>query len=128
MNSNAHHRPDFRSIEPRFYRREMGLDRFHSFVIGYKDSDLWIGIDRDHFRDEIAFFAQEELLKIRNELEQYILENPLFAASFSPVEVPTSAPPIARIMASAAQRAGTGPMAAVAGAFSEWIGTLIREA
>ncbi|MCF8357562.1 MAG: UPF0280 family protein [Prolixibacteraceae bacterium] len=114
-----------RGVESRFYRSGMGQGRFNSFVVGYKDSDLWIGINPESFRDDIPLFAQQQLISLRKELEAYILSNPNFASTFYPVEISTSAPGIAREMAGAAKKAETGPMAAVAGAFSEYIGKAI---
>ncbi len=109
-------------IEPRFYRKRMGRERFCSFVVGYKDSDLWIGVDCAHDHASIPEFAKEKLLELRKGLERYILSHPEFAASFSPVDPLPGAPEIAFSMARAGTIAGTGPMAAVAGAFSEYLG------
>jgi ApbE superfamily uncharacterized protein (UPF0280 family) len=114
-------------IEPRFYRDQMGKDRFSHFTIGYKDSDLWIGIDPPTFKNSIAVFAQEQLVSLRTELENYITTHPEFAVSFVPVTVAQHAPTIAKIMAEAGEKAGTGPMAAVAGAFAEFIGKSIQK-
>lgn len=115
-----------KGIEPRFYRRQMGEGRLHSFVIGYKDSDLWIGIDPESYFPEIAEFAQNKLTELRKELEAYLLVHTNFASSFSPVRPNKNAPEIAHYMAEASQEAQTGPMAAVAGAFSEFIGKAIQ--
>ena len=116
-----------KGIEPRFYRKQMGEGRFRSFVIGYKDSDLWIGIDVPSFKNEIIDFAQQELKNLRIELENFIRLQPEFASSFSPLKSTKQFPKIAKAMANAAKLANTGPMAAVAGAFSEHIGKAIQE-
>jgi ApbE superfamily uncharacterized protein (UPF0280 family) len=113
-------------IEPRFYREEMGNNRFSHFTIGYKDSDLCIGIDKLSFTHDIVGFAQNQLIELRKELEEYILEQPEFGVSFDPVIVKKSAPEIARNMAFAGKLAKTGPMAAVAGAIAEKIGKSIQ--
>jgi ApbE superfamily uncharacterized protein (UPF0280 family) len=115
-------------IETRFYRKNMGDGRFRSFTIGYKDSDLWIGIDPKSFNESIPQFAQQLLVTLRKELENYILTNPEFVTSFTPIHITPLAPKIALEMALAGQKAGTGPMAAVAGAFAEFVGkTIISE-
>ncbi|MDA3930787.1 MAG: UPF0280 family protein [Prolixibacteraceae bacterium] len=113
--------------EPRFYRDGMGEGRFRSFVVGYKDSDLWIGIDVQSFRLEMANFAQQKLIEFRQQLEAYIQNNVEFVGSLSPLELDLSAPDIAQFMCNASMKAGTGPMAAVAGAFSEYIGKALLE-
>lgn len=116
-----------KGIEPRFYRQTMDQGRLQSFVVGYKDSDLWIGIDPDSYNGLIPEFTRTELVKLRMQLEDYILENPSFAASFTPVLPQLGAPDIIVQMCHAAGNAGTGPMAAVAGVFSEYLGKKILE-
>jgi uncharacterized protein len=113
-------------FEPRFYRSKMGEGRFVPFTIGYKDSDLWIGIDSKSYNTEIQDFAQRRLVELRQSLELYILNHPLFATSFVPIELLPGAPEIAKIMSIAGLKTGTGPMAAVAGAFSEFIGKAVQ--
>ncbi len=114
--------------EPRFYRTGMGKSRFESFEINYKDSNLWIGIDKHSFDPLIPFFALNKLTEIREILEEYIQKYPEFKTSLKPVTLLPGAPEIALIMAIASKKAGIGPMAAVAGAFSEYIGkTVLNE-
>lgn len=112
--------------QPRFYRSQMGEGRFRSFTVGYKDSDLWIGVDIKSFKQEIKAFAQTYLVELRKELEQYILQNPIFASSFSEIKVDQAMPPVGKQMVRAGQKAKTGPMAAVAGGFAEYIGKAIQ--
>lgn len=109
-------------FEPRTYRNSFSKERFRSFVITYKDSDLWVGIDHASFREEMAEFALKKLTEIRDELEAYIVVDPFFKKSLKPCPVLETAPEFARQMAVAAEKAGVGPMAAVAGIFSEMIG------
>lgn len=109
-------------FEPRTYRNSFSKERFRSFVITYKDSDLWVGIDHASFREEMAEFALKKLTEIRDELEAYIVVDPFFKKSLKPCPVQETAPEFARQMAVAAEKAGVGPMAAVAGIFSEMIG------
>lgn len=105
----------------------MGEGRFRTFIVGYKDSDLWIGVDVQSYDERMPAFAQAKLVELRKELENYILTHPEFASSFTPVEVKITSPDIAVQMAKAGKMANTGPMAAVAGAFSEYLGTAIRK-
>jgi uncharacterized protein len=110
----------------RFYRDHMGEGRFRAFTITCKDSDLWIGVDNDSFLPEIVNYAIDKLFELRYNLESYIRENPEFKTSFIPVKSNKGEPEIAAEMNRAAKIAGTGPMAAVAGAFSENIGKAIQ--
>lgn len=112
--------------EPRFYRETMGKERFTSFVVSYKDSDLWIGIDKKSYCDKMASFALNKLIELRHTLETHITAYPKFASSFTPLSPKTSATAFIQQMYSAAQIAQTGPMAAVAGIFSECMGKAIQ--
>jgi hypothetical protein len=114
-----------KGIQPRFYRNLINQKRFKSFVAGYKDSDLWVGIDATSFSERIPAFVQDRLVELRKSIELYIYRHPAFASSFEPLSLKANPPDIAVVMARAAQKAGTGPMAAVAGAFAENIGKAV---
>jgi ApbE superfamily uncharacterized protein (UPF0280 family) len=55
----------------------------------------------------------------RSEIEDYILNQPLFLTALEPLPVDMGAPNVVRRMAAAAALAGVGPMAAVAGAIAQ---------
>lgn len=115
------------SSTPRFYRKHMGLERFKSFSVQYKDSDLWIGVDLQSFHERMPVVAMKQLLLIRKTLEAYIEKHPAFVASMKPLTCLPEAPAIAVNMALAALRAGTGPMASVAGAFAHDVGRHLQQ-
>lgn len=115
-----------KKIEPRFYRHGMGEDRFHSFIVCYKDSDLWIGIDKNSYCDEMVEFTKQKLITIRSQIESYIIQHPEFESSFYPIKIQSNATEIILTMAKAAEKANTGPMAAVAGAISEYLANEIQ--
>ena len=54
----------------------------------------------------------------RKALEEYAARNPIFLIAFEPVSVPAE-PLVARLMAEAAEKAGVGPLAAVAGVLAD---------
>ena len=62
--------------------------------------------------------AKESIKRNRQELEAYIQTNPKFLWTLKPIHPPEN-PLVARIMAEAAEKAGVGPMAAVAGAIAD---------
>lgn len=66
--------------------------------------------------------ATELVLQCRLQLEHYIVRHPLFLATLDPLPMDFLAPPLVREMLAAAQKAGVGPMAAVAGAIAEFVG------
>ena len=109
-------------IEQRTYRNQFSLQRFRSFVVNYKETDLWIGIDPESFREELKEISLLKVKEIRAVLEDYLLIDPVFGKTFEPHQVEPNAPEIVRMMAQAGQKAGVGPMAAVAGAFAEAVG------
>ncbi|MFH0861405.1 MAG: UPF0280 family protein [Candidatus Altiarchaeota archaeon] len=74
---------------------------------------------------ECRGLALEELIKHYSSLVGYINLEPVFKASYEPVAVSEDAPEIVRLMAGCAKACGVGPMAAVAGAFSELVGARI---
>ncbi|MBC7246475.1 MAG: UPF0280 family protein [Actinobacteria bacterium] len=101
----------------RFYRSWMQASGLLSCRVTIKESDLFIWAQRD-VREE----ARASLAGHREELEDFIALQPLFAETFLPYEVPADAPEIVRLMAAAAKKTGVGPMAAVAGAIAELVG------
>ncbi len=88
-----------------------------SFEIIERETDLLISCGRDLSRQARAF-----VLNYRKEIENYIKRHPEFYGSLTPVEVEERSPAIIKAMASAARKAGVGPMASVAGAMAEFVG------
>jgi len=80
----------------------------------YKDTILKVKCSRD-----ISDLVKKFIVKKRQELDAYIARDPSFRTSFEPIKLKTGAPGIAKNMAAAAEKAGVGPMAAVAGAVAE---------
>jgi len=111
----------------RAYRNQFSQQRFRSFGVNYKDTDLWIGVDPASFREEMKKAAHSKVVQLRSEMEAYLLNDPVFGQTFEPYRTEPNAPEIVRWMAEAANRAGVGPMAAVAGAFSEAVGRHLIE-
>src|SRR4030042_1180829 len=103
--------------EPRFYRSWIKDIDLVSFNAVEKQTDLFIRAKRN-LRDK----ALKSMLKHRASLERYIEHHPLFLTSLEPYQVGENAPVIVKEMAQAAQAAGVGPMAAVAGAIAEAVG------
>jgi uncharacterized protein len=113
-------------FEPRYYRNELNSDRLASFEACHLETDLRISVDKASFKEEMKEFVMLKILQYRSELVKYIARHPEFLTSFTPVNTDYSAPEIACDMAEAAHKAGTGPMAAVAGAFSDYIGKALE--
>lgn len=101
----------------RFYRRFFQPEGLSGFSVIVGESDLYILSEKDLSRE-----AEKILISTRSFLQNYILTHPEFFHSFVPVKVEENAPEVVRIMAKAAEVAGVGPMAAVAGAIAEIVG------
>ncbi len=107
--------------DKRFYRR-WHKGRFQSFSVGYKETDLWVGVDKAH--EEMPEATLQLIVKLRQQLEHYIEQKPSFLTSFKPVNDPTAVG-IIRKMLDAAELANVGPMAAVAGAVADEVGSFL---
>lgn len=88
-----------------------------SFNVTVKETDLYIRARRD-----LKKKALEVVQKQRTLLESYIARHPGFLMALEPFPVGDDAPAIARVMEDAGEKAGVGPMAAVAGALAEFVG------
>ena len=87
------------------------------FRVQIKESDLFVLSERKLVRQ-----TEEALLKYREDIERYIYYHPLFKKTFEPFPPQEEMPPIVKAMSEASQKAGVGPMAAVAGAIAEFVG------
>jgi ApbE superfamily uncharacterized protein (UPF0280 family) len=103
--------------EPRTYRHWIEGKDLISFNVTVRETDLYIRATADLQRR-----AHQLVLKYRFELESYIKRNPAFLKSLEPLPIPKYAPDIVKQMTEAAQKAGVGPMASVAGAMAENVG------
>lgn len=117
-------------VRERFYRKTMG-QRFRSWTIQYKESDLWIGVSPESWSPGMEGTATAALMDARKQIEGYGRSQKLTANFFEtlvPMDDDPSAPPVVRAMLQAGLNAGVGPMAAVAGAIAEHIGRALISA
>lgn len=87
------------------------------FDVMVKETDLQIFADTD-----LSHIAKESVLTHRGYLEAYILQHPEFRKTLNPWLNGDLTPKIITDMTAAGQKAGVGPMAAVAGAMAECVG------
>lgn len=105
----------------RTYRDDLSKD-LATFEVKIKETDLLVSLKPKDVTPEIKDRITRYTFLLRNELEQYIKENPDFFYTLSPHMVQPGAPEIAFQMAKYANMAGVGPMAAVAGGFAQMVG------
>jgi len=108
--------------DQRTYRQLFRQDDLVYFQVVVRQTDLHVGIRRERFSPELAYWVEDIVQKQRVLLENYIKEDPGFINALSTYKLKPGAPPIAVDMAGAAMKAGVGPMAAVAGAFAQYAG------
>lgn len=103
--------------EERFYREYMKADNFINFTVIDKESDLHISAKTNLEKE-----AKKCLEKYRAAIKDYGERNNDFYKSLVPIEVLDDADKIVKHMAMAANQANVGPMAAVAGGISQYVG------
>jgi len=103
--------------EERVYRNWVDQGDLASFQVTVKETDLMV-----HAAKDLADVTRDLVLKYRGYIESYIQTHPDFFKALNPWKIKGPAPIIIKDMAAAGERAGVGPMAAVAGAITEHVG------
>lgn len=109
-------------FQQRSYRNAVFNSRLIHFQITVKETDLMIGASHP-----LVSHARELVLTHRGYLENYIERHPDFLTTLVPWHLDGPVPAIVRDMSLAGEKAGVGPMAAVAGAISEIVGRGLLE-
>ncbi|MGZ6236986.1 MAG: UPF0280 family protein [Syntrophales bacterium] len=104
------------NYEERTYRNRVSQNSLTSFHLCVRETDLLIHCDTD-----LSQKALESVYIYRRFVESYINRYPYFLTSLAPIQDDDVAPPIVRAMLQASLAANVGPMAAVAGAISEYV-------
>jgi ApbE superfamily uncharacterized protein (UPF0280 family) len=105
----------------RTYRDFSSRGRWVAFGAASRETDLYVRAEQDLTRE-----ALEAIHRARCAIEGYIREQPDFETSLVPLPLDPEAPPIVRDMLLAARAASVGPMAGVAGAIAEDVGTALQ--
>jgi len=108
--------------QERTYRKTIDNKRFVLFSVRYFETDLWIAINRKSYKIEIKDYIFKRILFYRKQIEDFAKEENEFYGSLIPLQIEGNKPKIVSEMMKASEKAGIGPMAAVAGAFSQLIG------
>ena len=53
----------------RTYREHLQKERWYSFTVAYKETDLWIGIDQASFQESIATFTESRIRTLREYMD-----------------------------------------------------------
>ncbi len=111
--------------EDRTYRLLNRQQDLAFFQVVVRETDLDIGVTKSKIKQGLVEKVREKVLAVRNQLESFLIADPLFGRAMTPYSPPSSAPEIAMLMARESSKAGVGPMASVAGAFSETVGRFV---
>jgi hypothetical protein len=103
--------------QKRLYRNLTARENLLAFRVAVKETDLFVHADKP-----LEDITRELILKHRGIIEAYIKRYPEFVDTLQPWRTSGPAPIIINDMASAGEKAGVGPMAAVAGAIAEHVG------
>ncbi|MFA6681712.1 MAG: UPF0280 family protein [Sphaerochaeta sp.] len=112
--------------QERAYRRGMGFSRFSSVTVAVGESDLWIGYAPFSVApDALVKESTRVLRRLRNEILNY--PDSLFLSSLVPLRKrEDGVSPFLESMIRAARPSGTGPMASVAGAIAQEVGSVLK--
>ncbi len=111
----------------RVYRRESSDLRLCFFSVKVKETDLWVAVDRNAYHEELPSIIEQLVYKERKSLENYLKQYPHFMSNLKPCVLEGNPPELFRLMIRAANQAGVGPMAAVAGAFADLVGVYLKD-
>jgi uncharacterized protein len=103
--------------EPRTYRNLSDTDRFKTFRVVVETSDLYVKA-----LASLEVETEKLIREGRAQIEWAIARRREFLTSLEPVEEDPGDSPLVLKMIRAGKKAGTGPMAAVAGAVAEYVG------
>ncbi|HHX86849.1 MAG TPA: UPF0280 family protein [Firmicutes bacterium] len=111
----------------RVYRRVIAGQRFISFTVTVKETDLFIAVlGKDYYRS-LSGEIENLVWQQRREIEAYISRHPDFKTTCRPYLADNLPPGLVLRMIQAGNRAGVGPMAAVAGALAEFVGNSLLQ-
>jgi len=113
--------------QKRTYRDRMISDRFHFFTVQYMETDLWIGVDNDSYAVTMPEIVYKQVVKLRQEFNDYYRIDPDFFASLKPVITAKAASNYFSRMCKTSSQTGVGPMAGIAGLFAEEAGKQLLE-
>jgi len=108
--------------QPRTYRNYKDSGRFCTFRVTVETSDLYVKALK-----RLEGETERLVRDCRAQIKEAIARRPSFLTSLSPIDEHPKDSPVVLEMIRASRRAGTGPMAAVAGAVAEFAGRGLLE-
>ncbi|MGC9367622.1 MAG: UPF0280 family protein [bacterium] len=109
----------------RQYRYQVKSENLEKFLVCYKQSDLWIGIDKQSYQLIYPDLIYRKLVKLRHLFETHVAKYPDFKSSLTPIIPPADAEPMITHLYQLSEKVGVGPLAGIAGCFAQQIGEFI---
>ena len=73
----------------RIYRSHFQQERWHFFGVQYKESDLYIGVEKNSWHPQMPIFANQQLQALRQEMDHWIIQHPEYAQALKPIDGPS---------------------------------------
>lgn len=105
-------------FQPRLYQNWIKDTDLVSFNVAVKETELYVRAEKN-----LSQKCLKTITKYRKMVEKYIETHPEFRTSLEPLKADKSSPLIIQDMAHCAKNANVGPMASIAGAISEYVGS-----
>ena len=109
---------DYKAYTERVYRKRVGSSGLVTFEVAVKETDLLVSADRNLEKE-----VRDLVFSSRHQIESYIESHPEFLTTLEPYPDDPFAPPLVREMVECTKGFGVGPMASVAGAIAQFVGT-----
>lgn len=116
-----------KEYKDRIYRKHFRDDRWRGFVAKYKETDVWVGIDKNSFHPKMQKFTIQAIQTLRNIIDKYLQNDTVYASALSPYNAKKNAPHIVKLMSEISYKTGIGPMGSVAGAFASYIAQELKK-
>ena len=110
--------------QERTYRNSMGSNRFSTLSLAIAESDVWIGYQGDVDAVALRKEATSCIRHLRLQILGY--EDPAFLSSLVPLAPKGKVPGFLKQMFEATEKANVGPMASVAGAVAQALGSHLK--
>jgi len=109
----------------RDYRNNLNNERFNFFNIKYREIDLLIAIDKNSSVEKIKNETFQFVKDLRIKFDNFINQNPIFQKSLKSIGKLESNNKIINYLIKISKKVNMGPMAGIAGAFSEYTGKFL---
>lgn len=113
------------NYEERFYRNRMKAEDLEYFQVLELETDLFLGVDGNAMNSVLSEIVRNNVRQLRESIVRYNKNHPDFISGLIPLALDKYATPIVRDMLEAGKKTGIGPMSAVAGAISKYVGEIL---